>query len=96
MAKAKVKHKQVKKSPQQKVGAYVHRHRFVIATFTTVGIGVLGIVAAGKMLPVGAATAVGIGIGYLTVTAVGGIGAMAMKDGSVKLQAAVEKSHAPA
>lgn len=96
MVKKRKYTRHVNKTPAQRAGNYVHRHRYIIATATTVSAGVLGVIAAAKLLPVGAATAVGIGIGYLTVTAVGGIGAMAIKDGSINLKATVEKQHVPA
>ncbi len=70
---------------------FIQRHKYGIATAAVVGAGVAGIVAAAKALPVGAATAVGIAIGYLTVTAVGGIGAMAMRDGQFRIAATLEK-----
>lgn len=82
------------KGPRTKAGAFISRHKYAIATVGVVAAGVAGIVATTKALPIGAATAVGIAIGYLTVTAVGGIGAMAMRDGQVTLGMTLEKASA--
>lgn len=78
------------------IRGFISRHKYAMASLAIVSAGAAGIVAVAKSLPVGAATAAGIAIGYLTVTAVGAVGAMSIRDGQVHLKATLEKHAVPA